>query len=71
MTVLTITFGLHVDPSNLQSMVSSIAAYGNVYESENQRSFRVEVFRPSKLPGLQQRLIEWDRYGFLKWAEAT
>jgi hypothetical protein len=30
----------------------------------------VEVFRPSKLPSLSNQLVEWDRYGFLRWAEA-
>ena len=71
MTVLTITFGDHVDLNRVQSMVSGIDAYGNVYEGENQRAFRVEVFRPSKLPRLKERLVEWDRYGFLHWVEAT
>ena len=71
MTVLTITFGDHVDLNAVQSMVSSIAAYGNVYEGENPRTFRVEVFPPSKLPGVKERLVEWDRYGFLHWVEAT
>jgi hypothetical protein len=70
MTVLTFTFGDHVNLNRVQSMVSSIAAYGNVHEGENQREFRVEVFRPSKLPSLSNQLVEWDRYGFLRWAEA-
>jgi hypothetical protein len=71
MTVLTITFGDHVDLNGVQGMVSSIAAYGNICESENQRAFRVEIFRLSKLPNLKEKLVEWDRYGFLHWVEAT
>ena len=71
MTVLTIAFGDHVDLNRVQSMVSSIAAYGNVFEGKTQRAFRVDVFRLSKLSGLKGRLVEWGRYGFLHWTEAT
>jgi hypothetical protein len=50
--------------------VSGIAAYGNVSDGASDREFRVEVFRPSKLPKLTTRLHEWERYGFLRWEPA-
>ncbi len=48
-------------------MVSGMAAYGNVWAGASDREFSVEVFRASKLKGLERQLLEWERYGFLSW----
>jgi hypothetical protein len=32
------------------------------------REIEVEVFRLSKLPELERRLVEWDRYGAFRWS---
>ena len=64
---LTVTFNEHVSLPEAASMADSIAAYGDVLPQASARSFTVEVFRPSKLLGLKSRLVEWERYGFLRW----
>jgi hypothetical protein len=71
MTFLTITFGEHVPQNRVRNMVSGIAAYGNVFPDGEPRTFRAEVFRPSKLPELKAQLLDWERYGFLRWTEAS
>lgn len=48
-------------------MVSGIAAYG-LFGTDD-RSFEIVVFRPSKLPKLQQQLTIWDEHGFLEWSQ--
>lgn len=60
-------FGLHVTESSITSMVSAIGSYGNVTTTNQSRQYEIEVFRESHVPKLKQRLLEWDKYGFLKW----
>jgi hypothetical protein len=50
-------------------MVSGIAAYGLFNPGTDDRSFEIVVFRPSKLPKLQQQLTIWDEHGFLEWSQ--
>jgi hypothetical protein len=71
MIVIEITFGEHIAANRVSSMISSIAAYGNVFQGTDARSFRCEVFRASKLPNLKLRLVDWDKYGFLCWREVS
>ena len=52
-------------------MVSGIAAFGNVLDGEAPREFIVDVFRSSKLPDLRTKLLSWERYGFLTWADRS
>jgi hypothetical protein len=64
-----VQFKEHVPSKSVASMVSSIAAYGLVNPTSNDRSFEIVVFRPSKLPKLQQQLTKWDEHGFLEWSQ--
>jgi hypothetical protein len=50
-------------------MVSGIAAYGLFNPGTDDQSFEIVVFRPSKLPKLQQQLTIWDEHGFLEWSQ--
>jgi hypothetical protein len=68
---LNVEFGEHISADRVASMVSSMAAYGNVFDGHSQRAFVVEVFRRSKLPGLQRQLLSWENHGFLRWSEDT
>lgn len=70
-TELTIEFGEHVPSDQVASMLTGLAAYGNVSEGSNTRQFQVSVFRRSKLPDLKSQLVKWERYGFLQWHDAT
>ena len=67
---LKITFGEHISQDEITSMVSGIAAYGNVTATSSSRTFIVEIYRLSKLPGLQKTLHELEMYGFLRWQES-
>jgi hypothetical protein len=62
-----VEFGVHVPKDSVSSIVSGIGAYGNVTSISQYAQYEVEVFRESNIPKLKQRLLEWDRYGFLKW----
>ena len=64
----TIEFGVHVPKESVTSMASSLNYYGNISDKSNDQIYEVEVFREAKAKELKQRLLEWDRYGFLKWS---
>jgi hypothetical protein len=66
---LSVEFGEHISLDRISSMVSTIAAYGNVYQGASGREFAVELFRVSKLPRLKRQLTDWERYGFIRWSE--
>ena len=66
---LVVEFCEHVSVDSVASMVSGIAAYGNVYEGSSGREFAIEVFRVSKLPDLKRKLLNWEHYGFIRWSE--
>lgn len=68
---LLVKFAEHLPLDKVAGMVSGIAAYGNVEQSEDARTFVVNIFRPSKLQGLKDQLTSWEQYGFLRWSEAT
>jgi hypothetical protein len=68
---LTVTFGIHVPLDSMASMVSGIAAYGNVAALASPREFSVEVFRSSKEAKLKAELARLEQYGFLKWQETS
>jgi len=70
-TTLTVTFNDHVPLEAVAGLVSGIAAYGNVFPRASDRDYSVEVFRTSKLPKLRSQLVEWERYGFLRWSADT
>ena len=65
---IKVSFARHIPDRQIDSIVSSIAAYGNVHEDATSGEFLVEVFRLSKRPALLTRLMEWERYGFLTYA---
>ena len=64
---LIVEFPEHTAADRIASIVTGIAAYGDVRGGTNALEFRVTVFRLSKLPGLKQRLTEWENYGFVRW----
>jgi len=66
---IMIQFAEHISADRVPAMISSIAAYGHVVDGGSPREFVVEIFRASHLPGLKIRLMEWERYGFLTYAE--
>ena len=62
-----VSFATHIPEAQVASLISSIAAYGNVLDGRGPREFRIEVFRASKTPQLLKSLMEWERYGFLTY----
>ena len=66
-TALLVVFAEHVSPPRVAGMLSGIQAYGSVAESAP-RTFEVQVSRRSQLPPLQEQLVSWERYGFLRWS---
>jgi hypothetical protein len=68
---LLIKFAEHLPLDKVAGMVSGIAAYGNVEQSNDARTLVVSIFRPSKLQGLKDQLASWEHHGFLRWTEAT
>jgi hypothetical protein len=66
---VTVQFAEHISPDRVAGMVSGIAAYGNVVDGGSPRELVVDVFRATHLPGLKTQLMEWERYGFLTYAE--
>ena len=60
-------FPEHMAESQIASLITGIAAYGNVLPLEKPRSFVVEVFRTGKVAGLKRLLDHDSRYGFLQW----
>lgn len=66
-----VKFAEHLPLDKVAGMVSGIAAYGNVKQSDDVRTFVVKIFRPSKRQGLKDQLTSWERYGFLRWSEST
>jgi len=69
--LISVSFARHVAEREISSMVSAIAAYGNVRDGSSEGEFLVEVFRPSKRAGLMTRLMEWERHGFLTYASGA
>jgi hypothetical protein len=63
-----VTFNAHVPQKSIESMMSGIAAYGDVIVDESQRGIRLAVSRHSKLSKLEGQLTDWDRFGFLRWS---
>ena len=68
---LVVHFAEHLPESQVAGLVSGIAAYGDVVPDQGTHSFKVTVFRQSKLPRLKEQLVEWERYGFLRWQDAA
>lgn len=68
---LKVTFAEHLPADRISSLVSGIAAYGNVIEANESKTYSVEVFRVSHLPQLKEQLTRWERYGSLWWSIAT
>jgi hypothetical protein len=64
---IIVNFEVHVPEDSIQSMISGIAAYGFVGDTENDLEFKVEVFKESKLPQLSKLLTRWENYGKLTW----
>jgi len=54
--LISVSFAEHVASAQVASIVSGIAAYGNVLDGETPKEFLVEVFRPSKVAKLMTRL---------------
>lgn len=70
-TDLLVAFPEHMQQSRIDGLLSGIAAYGNVGEGGQPRTYRVSVFRASKLPQLAEQLTTWERHGFLTWQRAA
>lgn len=70
-SVLSVEFAEHVPEDSKASMVSGLAAYGNVTQGSSARHFTVVIFRRSRLLKLREQLTSWERYGFLHWSEQT
>jgi hypothetical protein len=64
---LLVEFPEHTPASRIESLVTGIAAYGNVTEEGRPRTFKVSVFRAAKLPRLEKQLETWEQYGYLRW----
>jgi hypothetical protein len=64
-----VEFARHIPSDQIAGMVSGIAAYGNVDAAPDGIAFTVQVFRASKLPHLKEQLLNWERYGFLRWTQ--
>lgn len=60
-------FPEHMPESQIATLITGIAAYGNVSLRDEPRSFVVEVFRSGKGAKLKQLLDHDARYGFLRW----
>jgi hypothetical protein len=48
-----------------------MASYGFVHDGATAREFLVEVFKPSKLAGLEETLTRWETHGFIRWARVS
>jgi hypothetical protein len=68
---LKIVFGEHIAMERIASMISGIAAYGNVTAGAAKGIYEVEVFRLSKMPGLQKKLHDLEKYGVLRWEQVN
>ena len=66
---LRVHFADHISRDRINSMVSGIAAYGNVLPDGAPQDFVVEVFRASKLPRLEAWLEQLERLGTIRWSE--
>ncbi|MBL8523421.1 MAG: hypothetical protein JNN20_07020 [Betaproteobacteria bacterium] len=62
-----VKFAEHIPGDRIAGMVNGMAAYGNVDVDPDGLSFTVRVFRYSKLPRLKEQLLQWEKYGFLRW----
>ena len=67
-TYFTIKFGVHVPESSVTSMVSGINSFGILLDTGKPYTYELEIIKESKVNELKQRLLEWERYGFLKWS---
>ena len=67
MASITIFFPDHISTTQQRDLLSGIAAYGNVDETESDQEFLIEVFRESNLPKLIEQLKAWEVRGFLRW----
>jgi hypothetical protein len=66
-SAVIVRFGEHVSAPDIDSMRAGLNAYGVVRETAP-REFTVEVFRAPNLPRLLDQLMQWERYGFLKYS---
>ena len=70
-TKIYVTFAEHMPDFEIAGMVSSMAAYGDVFpHSGERRHFVVEVFRASKAPRLRELLAGWNARGSIQWSES-
>jgi hypothetical protein len=65
----TVIFAEHLPPAKVASMSGQLEPYGMVSGGSSGRDFSVEVFRRSKIPGLQTQSTKWEVHGFLRWSE--
>jgi len=64
-----VIFAEHVSPDSVGSMTSGLGAYGLLSIDSTKRYVVVMVARTSKTAKLRAQLVEWERYGFLRWSE--
>jgi len=68
-TVIVVEFAEHIPIDRISSMVTGMAACGNVDAASNGRTYTVRIFRASNLPYLKKKLTSWERYGFIQWKQ--
>jgi hypothetical protein len=61
----------HLEDSTIASLVNGVAAYGNVSGTSEPREYVVEVFRQSKVRGLEELLRHNETWGFMRWSADT
>lgn len=67
MTQVWVEFAEHIKPDKVASMSGTLMSCGDVTHGPDDRTFLVEIRRPASLAYLEETLLGWDRYGFVKW----
>jgi hypothetical protein len=64
---LTIVFAEHIGADRIASLISSIAAYGDVILGKEAHTYEVSMWRRSKLQDLKEQLVSWEQRGIHVW----
>ncbi len=63
----TVTFPVHCDRRLIASVLTGFGAYGNVFPTESDLTYSVEVSRASNLPKLKEKLKQFELHTPLHW----
>lgn len=66
---LTVLFAEHLGPDRIASLVSAIAAYGDVFPGPKAHVYQVTVWRKSHIRKLQEHLVSLEKRGVLRWQD--